>query len=244
MKKIVEVVNLYINRNPHRVIPVFNLRQLGIDGFRELSLTSLSTTSIKVKEITVSNGIALMPDDFVDYFKVGVAAGNQLWTLTVNNDLLGPQALVDECGLSYEEARTGGTVNQGYWFVPHVDKNGQLSGGAYAMGGGWNSKGYFKVDHENRRFLLDGVNSSTIVLEYKSNELSADTLVPDIAIEALIAWLAWKEASADQVSLGIVQMMKKDYQEQLDKVQALLNPFRVDEYLDIYYRDIHQGVKR
>ena len=245
MKKILEVVNLYKNRTPNRVLPEFNLLQLAVDGFRELNIISLDQTNIKVKDIAVENGIVPMPDDYIQYTKVGVAAGNKLWTLTVNTELLPPEKKYNECGVSYEEARSGKkTTEEGWHFVPHVDKNGIVSGGMYALGGGWNSKGYFKEDFENRRFLLDQVSSDVIVLEYKSSGVSIDSYVPDVAVEALIAWLRWQESMADAVGINRAGYFQSLFQNQVEKIEYELNPLRIDEYLDTLYVNVHQGLKR
>ena len=224
----------------------YKLHSLILAGYRELTfMTPVASVAIRVKYLQISaSGTVDMPEDYVSYSKVGVNYGGRLWTLTVNKDMLPPTNTV-ECGVPKEEAiARASEINNAWGLSPHYDKNGRYVGKEYTLGGGWNSQGYFKEDLANRRFLLDTVKGE-IVLEYISDKVSIDTLVPSECSEALQAWLHYKEMLFDKrAGQGEKAMLGRVWVDQLERVKQIRNPFRIDEFLDAAYTDNYQGLKR
>lgn len=245
MKKLIEVVQEYKLRSGRT--NELNIRQLAISGYRNLNMIAFGNLTVKVAYLPISSlDTVEMPSDYVNYTKVGVVYGNTIWTLTTNNKLLGPKN-IQECAVPIQQALTSQDVEvDGTWsFVPHINKNGEFVGRMYGLGGGWNSKGYFKEDRPNRQFILDGITASEIVLEYTSDMVGMDTYVPQEGFEALIAWLDWQHVLRDPTrGLGEKQMFGQIYANEKDLILKLRNPFRMGEFLDAFYDNVHMSVKR
>lgn len=245
--KLLEIIEEYkvesgVGNNAH-----LKLSTIALSGLREFQSQGLSTTAIKTVNIPVSDmGTVPIPDDYINYTKVGINYGGRLWTLTVNRDILPPTRKV-ECGVSIEEAQNltpANSVCDAWRFSPHYNRSGEYVTQQFGLGGGWNSQGYFKEDLTNRRFLLD-TPAGEIVLEYISDEVGMDAIVPQYAVEGIKAWIDYKMAMYDK-SIGVY--MKAELGNTLDgqmkKIIQLKTPFRIDEYLDAFYTDVYQGLKR
>jgi hypothetical protein len=245
--KLLEIIEEYkvesgVSNNAH-----LKISTMALSGLREFQSQGLNTTAIKTISIPVSSlGTVPIPDDYINYTKVGINYSGRLWTLTVNRDMLPPSRKV-ECGMTVEEAQNISSANQiedAWAFLPHYSNSGSYVSKKFGLGGGWNSQGYFKEDLTNRRFLLD-TPAGEIVLEYISDEVGLDAIVPQYAVEGIKSWIDYKMAMYDK-SIGAY--MKSELGSALDsqmkKIIQLKTPFRVDEYLDSFYTDVYQGLKR
>lgn len=210
----------------------------------------VTNTSVAVKTVylPISNlNTVEMPHDYVVYNKVGVHFKGQLWTLTVNERLLPPKPTRSSCGITTTEAAEGtgsSEINERWLFLPHYNKEGVFVGQMYGLGGGWNSQGYFKEDKINRRFIVDGVRTNEIILEYLSNEVSLDTLVPEHLVEPIIAYMKYLfELNSPMPVASRIQIANAHYDSQIKLARMVENPVRIDEYLDALYENQHLSVK-
>lgn len=224
------------------------LNDLAMSVYGQLKLATNTEYTLKVKYLPISNlGTASMPDDYVVYNKVGLVFKGEIWTLTVNDKLLPPRKDTDDCGISTTEAIEQGaesTVDRWY-FSPHRNKEGVYIGKLYGLGGGFNSKGYFRENKANRTFDLSGVTGSEIVLEYLSNDVGLDTLIPDHFVETMMAGMKYEfEINTPMPSNVKVRLAAENFQAKMELTRAVETPFRMDEYLDMFYENVHLSVKR
>lgn len=228
------------------------LLQYAIMGFRDLHLYTMPT--IKVAYLTPNDAmVADLPIDYEYYTKIGVCIGGQIWTLTVNDDMCLSRQF-DGCGEMIVEtnAITLDTIqnqlNANIWyFAPHF-RNGQYVGEMYAMGGGFNELGYFRIDHEKNRIQFQStVPRTQIVMEYKSNgaEKSGETVIPTATVPAIRSFVHWQMNEFDRsVGAGEKERLKLAYYNEFEKVKFLNWSFTKDEYLDECYANIYMTVKR
>lgn len=229
------------------------LLQIAYRGFRELNLYLMP--SIKTVNLPISDLLTVdLPDDYVSYTAIGVCVNGRIITLTLCDEICLARK-VDSCGQTLPEVMQKITDfdpsnDFGFWFNSYF-RNGQYVGEQYGATGGWNDRGYYRIDLDRNQIQFAGVIPKTeIVLEYKSNGLSCDgsASIPEELIEPLISYLHWKNIQNRQglgkVGLGEKAMAKQDYLMQYDKAQHYIHSFTESEFLDMYYSHIKSSPKR
>lgn len=228
-----------------------------IRGMRELGLTSAPYVKTAHLEM-LSNKAINLPSDYLRYTKIGICVNGRILTLGLDNSL----CLNDnysECGDPLEIAMANLSEDElenvdgffGYGFgYPFLDTfvNGQFVGGIYGVGGGYNSRGYYRVNEAmNQIQFTSDVPSETIVLEYIADPINPDgsASVPKNAIEALIAFVNWKVLEYKRgVPLSAAADAERKWNIQFRKLRHINMSFSVAEYMESQSISIHQSVKR
>lgn len=167
--------------------------------FRELQLTSMRVIKSLQLPVNTNNYTVTLPNDFVEYTKIGVLTNEcQVIDLSPNNDLSlaenivisnGEQVLdangvptstpITECTgvVDYTaQGRDYGMIFYGY------QRNGQV-GRLFGLGGGNNRYGYYRFDYDKNRIALDpSFAYENIILEYISDGSLLDN--PNIPVDA------------------------------------------------------------
>jgi len=229
--------------------------QMGINCYLyELKLTSSPT--IKTVNLTVAdNGTIDFPDDYIDYVVIGVCLNGHIWTLTRNDSLClyrgedCPVELSEAMQLSQDQTQEQLSllVPFGYYFGGGF-RGGQYVGELYSLGGGWNGKGYYRIDTEKRRIAFSKVAPGTeIILEYSATGINCDGSmeVPFQAVPAIIAYIHWKRIEYnDKYPSHEKERKRREYIVQFQALKHYNLMFTVDEYLDAKYRTIKMTPKR
>lgn len=233
--------------------------QFAIRGMRELNLTSAPFAKTVHLEM-LDNKAVNLPTDYIQYTKVGICVNGRVLILGLDNTL----CLNDnysECGDPLEiamanlsNAQEDGVSSDGFFGFgigyPFLDGfvDGQWVGGLYGVGGGFNSRGYFRVNEAMSQIqFTSNVPSETIILEYISDGINPDgtASVPKAAIEALITWVIWKSKEYQRgVSLSEVEYARQQYIIQFRKYRHINLSFTVQDYLASQAVNIHQAPKR
>ena len=212
-----------------------------ISGFRELNFTTIESLEVAYLEMDDLNNIKL-PRDYQRWIKVGMPVGNRIWNLGVDNSLLLGRG--HDCGNDARElfeAEVPLTYTNGYFYTGHW-RDGRYVGGLYGAGGGFR-KSYFREDKKRGIISFDSpVPRSEIVLEYISDGISAQTMIPKEAINAIVAWIHWrrniKKDNATRKSF------MQDFFDAESSLKSIENEFDITEYLDMMYATTHQSIKR
>lgn len=212
--------------------------QWAIDGYTELELFTMQ--NVKVAYLTVkANKTVDLPDDFIEYTKIGYNNGGKMEVLGLNDDLMLPRTK-DDCG-NIQNDNTGECViddvvfpNYGYYFAPHF-RNGQYVGELYAGAGDGHTDGMYRIDRERRQIAFNSdIVTDTIILEYKSSGVSGDgsTFVPRQCAPVLIAYVHWqRKEHNDKETLGAKDRAFRLYDMQYEKLRDLEFSFTLEEYL-------------
>jgi hypothetical protein len=159
-------------------------------GLREIKLDTVGDVKTVLLNVT-DRKTANLPDNFVDWTKVGVRVGQYVVVLGVNDDLNTlprTSSSPSVAGLMSQHMPNGIDFSQyqGYDFYNFSE------GPLYGIGQGLPSKGYFKV-HDNgtcKELLIDyDYSFSTIYLEYITDGLSdcgGDTVVSPYLFDYLV----------------------------------------------------------
>lgn len=192
------------------------LLQFANNGFRRLNLADGMPVTMKTETLPVdqATNTAILPNDYLDYYKIGLCINGVLVNFDMNDSLcLGSAAPASVCACSIDEIASniaqccngsgGGFEAFGTWYYPYYSyyHNGQFVAGAYGVGAGYRHGGY-KINIPANTIQFDScVTAPEIVLEYKSSGLTGDgnAIIEQTAIPALTAFvqMEYNEAIKD-----------------------------------------------
>lgn len=225
------------------------LLQLVIDAYTKLNLITLDHVETVYLDMDERN-VVVLPDDYLDYVKIGVSLCGRIWTLTLNENIVTPKG--EACGLPIDKVAAGCCdrfPNEfplpafGYVWAPFY-WNGTYYPELYSWGGGFNT-GYYKIDRQERLLIITGVPRTQIVMEYKSTGIKpgGGTLIPRQAVDCLVYYVMWQQTEFGLIA-GNPQRWKDLYEEEDTLLMNLEYSHTADEYLDAFYSSWRQGPKR
>src|SRR3990167_9608425 len=149
------------DNSPHKIARYL---QYGISGLREFAL-DFSGQTIKIAVLTVNaNGTADLPDDYIKYRRLAQCdSDGNLHDLGWNPDMcsLAP----DDCGdLAKNTGTNAGGVILGY--SDNDYRNGEVLGRQFGLGGGNNTRGYYKFYESEGYIALQNYSGETLWMEY------------------------------------------------------------------------------
>ena len=230
------------------------LREMGFDMLKVIRSLKLSVSSNNTEEL---------PDDYVDWSKVGVVGGDGLvYVLGENKNINYSQKYSKESNVTYDSdgdglleredskggtgANVAGASGDGfgsYIFRNYVYGNGQ--GQLYGHGGG-RYQGEFRVNlDQNRLEVKSNSNFSEVVIEYVADEArSANPQVHVYAEEALIAYIYYKliERKA-MVPNAEKARARAEYYNERRKANARMKSFTKEEALKTIRKNYKQAPK-
>lgn len=233
-----------------------------IDEYRELRLSGLMpisniTTILEINE----NNIAYLPDDYIDFIKVGVNCNGVFLNLSYNEKLLGningndagcecptqqqQQELLCGCGGNAENAANYGWGLWWYSYPTWLD--GTFYGGYYGYGGNV-YRGGFKIDLKQRIIMFDSwIRGDSVVMQYQSDGLEGDsTLVPESAIPTMIAAVHYRaQKHNSQLSTRLaLQPFRDDYIQAKKGFRARSAAQTAYDWKQMYLETFSQAPKR
>lgn len=237
------------------------IRNFALRGLRELGFDMLKV--IRSLKLSVSdNNTVTLPDDYVDWSKVGVVGADGIvYVLGENKNINYSQKYSTESNITYdadgdglldrEDDKTGGSVGGGavddgfgsYIFRNYVYGNNQ--GQLYGMGGG-RYQGNFRVNlDQNRIEIQSNSNVTDLVIEYVADEArSSDPQVHVYAEEALISYIYYKiiERKA-AVPMAEKSRARAEYYNERRKANARMKSFTKEEALRTIRKNYKQAPK-
>jgi len=244
----------YVNNASDVVIKNFALR-----GIREMGFDMLKRVR-SVKLSVNSNDTVTLPDDYVDLVKIGVVKSDGLvyvfgenkninYSQKYDSDAAGNFIDSDGDGI-YDrvEAKTGGTSSGVFGdddyvvFSNYIYQNniGQI----YGLGGGY-YEGEYRLNHDQNRIELSGVQHSEVVIEYIADEArSVSPTVQVEAEEALRSYIYYKLIERkSSVPMGEKARARQEYYNERRKANARLKAFSAEEALKTIRKNFKQSPK-
>jgi hypothetical protein len=244
------------------------IRAHALRGVRELGFDTLQRVrSLKI-EVDGNNNTAELPDDYVDWTKIGVVGADGLvYVLGENKNLNQSQAYAlsnsglpydsDDDGL-YERVDSKGATNSGspsvgdditsgfdsYIFRNYIYGNGE--GRLYGVGGG-HYYGEFRINLDQNRIELKGNSGmNEIVIEYIADEaLSTNPSVHVYAVEALMSWIYYKIIERkSSVPASEKARARAEYFNNRRLANARVKSFTKEELLKTIRKNFMQAPKR
>ncbi len=212
-------------------------------GYQELNIDSINSIKVQYLTMTDLNTVDL-PNDYLQYYKVGMRVGGRVWNLGLNNDIALPREIA--CGDDSREIfeRSGDIATSfGFFYTDHFDTEGNFIGGLFGFGGGYR-EAHFREDKERHQLVFDStVPRNEIVLEYKSSGISAQTMVPRAAINCVVAYIHWRRLKSKRREAERREA-EREFKEEKSLFRAYLYRFNASEYLDMLHSEMIQSPKR
>lgn len=172
------------------------LMQIAISGLRDLHNDRPSTNKFATLPI-LSNHTVTLPNDYIDYVRIGVCYNGSVIALGENPIMCPPHT--DDCGNIEVDQPSFPTVPDAYPTYPYGAPfliSGAYSGRMYGIGGGNNSIGYYKVFKDEGYIALQAMSGEfdEIILEYVGDltQVDGQFVVHPFDVEAVKAWMWWK----------------------------------------------------
>jgi len=243
------VANFLNERNDYSMAEYKRLLQMAVMGFSNLNMTTLRSYDVAYVDID-SKGQGRMPDDFVDYTKVGVNLGGKLFVISFNKEVIINRQT--ESGDILNEAYNAddNVPDNTFLFMPHT-RNGLTESNLYGYSYGSGMSSFipmFNIDYENKIIQLSStVSAPQLIVEYISTgvSLSGNTFIPRYCETAMVEYLHWRTRKNDyKASRGAVIDAKQDYLEAVAELQLLEEVPTYQEIMDVLYSTSSQTPRR
>ena len=238
------------------------VKNFALRGLRELGFDMLKVIRSLKLSVNTANNTAELPDDYVDWSKVGIVGGDGLvYVLGENKNINYSQKYSTSSGSTYdadgdglldrEDDKTGGSTGGGavddgfgsYIFRNYVYGNNQ--GQLYGMGGG-RYQGEFRINlDQNRIEIKSNSNVTDLVMEYVADEArSSNPQVHAYAEEALIAYIYYKLVERKAaVPYNEKMRARQEYYNERRKANARMKSFTKEEALKTIRKNYKQAPK-
>jgi hypothetical protein len=206
------------------------LMQMILDCITDLNIFHADLSGHKTVTMDISDiNTVDLPEDFVDYIKIGRIINNKIYTLSLNDNLATPHS--EDCG---EDTNP---YIQSVYDLPYEQQ--------YGTGGGYNCAEY-KIDKRNRRIIIGGgVPGSQIIMEYISSGVCSETVVPRYAVPVIRAYVYWMRVENDpRVPFNEKERKQNLYVTEMRRLKEFETRLTVDEIMDAIYRGYRQTIKR
>lgn len=219
---------------------------IGIRGVKELAFDV--TQSVKAVSLPINDNLTVdLPCDFVNYRRIGVCINGGLESLGLDTEMcIAPN--YDGCGDPIAVATTSNnieSIESVSWITDY--RGGENIGGAYGIGGGNNSRGYYRINKETNQIVLSSdFSGDSIVLEYISDG-SGDTGTFEIHVfaeEAVRAYMWWKHLQRKKyVSGQEKELARRDFYNEKRIATARFSSFNKEEALQASRKNNKQSPK-
>ena len=199
------------------------LYQIAVSGLAELNMDTSGTPTTVLLPVTSSDA-ANLPNDFISLIRLAVLDSNGVLKALGMSENIGLPRSFDNCG---NDAIVGSATltSSGVSLEGLADnyRNGECVGRMFGIGGGGNVYGNYRIDMERGtiNFFNLLTNTSSVILEYLSDLslVNGDYKVHPFIIEALKAWIYWKDIQRNSAKgIGEKQLAQRQYE--LEEKQA------------------------
>jgi hypothetical protein len=219
------------------------------DCLRELTFDVLRVVNTKLLPVDDYNAFDL-PDDYVDYTRVGVRVGQFIKPL-VPNDSINPlnnysdtfeqETYASESQTDDDELIIYGANNWtgSMWNTTHFNNYGEPVGRFFGGAGG-NGDGFKIVKERGQGQLDESIDVDYIVLEYIGNGQSIDSAsqIDPYAQATIEAYILWQMKLNNRTySAGEAAVAEQEYIKQYKRLVARKSPLT----LDVLKRIIHKA---
>lgn len=183
------------------------VRNIAIAGLKDLRRSGVKILKSLILQVNQNTNSIELPNDFIDYARIGVLTSGGVFVPLNNNKLLGMayqefildhtnSKLLDNDGIELTALRqvsgSSGNSLTSDSYVRYAANMGTGSYGAnFGMSGGGSAAGDFRVDLENSRiFFSTSMTSPEVVLEYIADEsMSSNPKIHEYCEEALMNYI-------------------------------------------------------
>jgi len=197
----------------HYFVPV--LRH-ALDAAADVGLYQLPVVRSIELEVDETGRVNL-PDDYVDYTRVGIKTGSYVVPIPHDGGLVKhvhfePDGTPGTHGLPAASSSQSSWV---WWTGPLTNYDGTWAGGIVNAADG-TYKYTFRPDHERNQLIISPYlpEGSTVVVEYLAfDEDDGDVVVPRLAQRVIYAWIEWQMVKEDNAmrTAAALQLAERQY---------------------------------
>lgn len=146
-----------------------------------------------------------LPSDFVDIVKLGIQCGDKIKVMGTSDNIAlrhdvdgcGNPIAFDNCNCDVNTLPINYTQFGGYYFFNPINDYGEMLGGMFGYGGGYDRKGYYTVIRNQTPAVIQfssEVNNTNIYIEYISTGFNPTqaTVINQYAKELIVEYIHWK----------------------------------------------------
>lgn len=241
------------------------LLNFAIAGFRRLNLAGMMpTTKTVLLDIDPNTNTAILPDDYVEYLKVGLCVGCEgkgiggFVNLTYNPNIcsnIQGGFVNDGCECDQESLITTmdnvacgctGDLPASWWYYPYY-YNGAMYDGVYGYGSGQYRGGYNIFKEQNKIAFDSYITAQKVLLEYMSNGMAGEnTLVPEGAVGTIITWIHYQRVlhSSDRKTRLDINPYKSAFNSEFIGFRARNASMTLFDWKQTYLESFRQTIKR
>jgi hypothetical protein len=226
--------------------------QWGLEAFKDYIFDSAQQT-ITVRLPMNNLKQVVLPNDYIDWVKVGIQCGDRIKILNVNDDIARIHA-TDDCGCpvpfekdcEFNHLRNDALLLGGYYFF-NFNQFGENLGGIYGHGGGYHERGFTVIKEASPPVIqLDGrINNTMIYLEYLASGFcpGKETLVNPYFAKAIKEYIHWRRLHFSG-AVGQAAEAERIYYNELSKARYREMALTTSDILRASRRYYGQAIKQ
>lgn len=219
-----------------------------VDAFRRLNMANILSTQKTVKLTLDDYNAVLLPDDYVDYMKIGACVGGYIVNFDANENICLKRDAPCNCDTIVSALSNTTNLYYDEWMYLPYFHNGQFVAGLFGKGEGFYGGGY-RIDHELRKIQFDDyVTVDDIILEYESSGgiENGNAYIPEYAVDAMRQYVHWQRCkfSRDPDEHADVERMRRDFKVAATQALRKVAGMTPNEILSIVRSSFHQMPKR
>lgn len=210
--------------------------QFGLSFLRQKHFTTTGFPKVVQLTINENNDTADLPNDYVQYIKIGLCINGQIYSLGLDNSIcLNPS--FDQCGNPVRENYQSLGYNGWGYIGDRVGdhyRNGEMMGRFFGIGADNNALGYYRINKETNQIQFSQLTcTANVVLEYLSdvNSLDGDFEVHPFSVEALKNYMFYMYKFRSSKSLGEIELANDLYKKSFLLMQRMFATSTLDEWI-------------
>ena len=243
-----QVVASFLNRSSLDAKFIEKYLAIAVEVLTELNIFHVHCPKVAYLDISEANLVSL-PNDYIDFIKPpSIVVNGHIWTLTEDELIPIPTEL--DCGNIKNPQPDNFTTNgKEHGILNDFLNTTPNTAWGYSLGtsGGVNVC-YYRIDKRKRLIILKGhIRGGKLLLEYTSSGVSMDgtTVIPRELVPTIREYLNWQSLKYNSKNaMGLIEMAKKDYEDQLNLFTRFHASLSADQFLDIFYGESRQTPKR
>lgn len=226
------------------------LKNWASDCFIELGNVGMDTTVAVELPISDRNTVQL-PDDFMDYIKIGIYLNGRMRVFSRDSSLKfdgveigGKKGHCEDKGGNSTSNTSNVWVYEYHWGEHYRDGNFV---GEFYSSTSKDNRPLFRVNRRQRRIRLSSdISGDYLALEYKSTGVGFDgnAYIDRVYKSAIYNYLEWRQAIVDRSSpVSRTVMLQGVYEDSLRNAVFRASMFTPEEFLDAIYSTYKSTIK-
>lgn len=240
------IIYEYINQANLTDAHYLRLFPIAVRGLKEIHM-DITGEPVTRKLGVLPNKTVELPSDCKRWNKIGVINDRGELATLIHNPKFSGYAATDTDRLSANAGSVASPPFSRWDYQNYYSDNNNFV--LFGLPPGTTNYGEFKVLEDQGVILLSSdYGYDHVILEYLACPIAnGDYMVPDVATECLISWLAWKDIQHTPTSRrsndGKIRERKREFYNQKNNMRPKAHPVRLQDLNEIFIRGTRLSVK-